>query len=69
MKVCAFKKDKGCTVLNRDTCKGCTFFKTERQLEEGRKKARERVNSLPDEVKHHIKHKYYGSEPKGARNE
>lgn len=67
MKVCAFKKDNGCTVLNRADCNGCAFFKTEKQLEEGRAKAMERVNSLPEDFRHYIKGKYYSSEPKGMR--
>ena len=59
MSVCAFKKGGKCVPLTRDNCTGCTFFKTNKELEEGRLKAKERFESLPDDVQARILDKYY----------
>ena len=59
MNVCALMRGGKCSSLRRKNCNGCTFFKTEKQLREGRQKARERLEALPDDDKKWIKDKYY----------
>ena len=58
-KECAFYRDKTCAALKQKKCKGCRFFKTEEQLEEGRNRAKERVMKLPMEQRLHIASMYY----------
>ena len=57
--VCVFDDDKKCKALNIKKCNGCNFFKTDLQLEKGRKKAEERLKSLPKEQQRHYKDSYY----------
>lgn len=59
-KECVFYQGKKCAALNQKKCGGCRFFKTEEQLEEGRKRAKDRVMSLPLEQRLHIASVYYG---------
>ena len=65
MDVCTFARERGCTILNRNNCDKCSFFKTEKELREGRAKAMERIEALSPEQSHSIKEKYYG---KGFRH-
>ena len=65
MDVCTFSRLNGCSILNRANCKNCSFFKTEKELREGRSKANERIEALSPEYSHSIKEKYYG---KGFRH-
>lgn len=58
MNLCTFDNGKTCSVLRRGNCKGCSFFKTEEQLLEGRAKARERLFSLPKATQVWIQEKY-----------
>lgn len=56
---CVFKiACRRCAALTRKSCKGCRFRKTRKQLEEGRRKADERILSLPYEQREHILNKY-----------
>ena len=68
MKKCVFKKNASCAVLVNGKCKKCSFCKTERQLEEGRRKAKERIRTLTKEEQEYIDEKYY-SDKKGLRAE
>lgn len=58
-KDCAFEKVGGCIALKDKQCFCCHFFKTREELEEGRDKARLRINELPPEEKIYISRKYY----------
>ena len=51
MEKCAFDSDQGCDILNEKRCSKCSFYKTPKQVEEGRKRARELLNKkyLPAE--------------------
>lgn len=56
---CVFDKDAyTCAALTRKQCIGCSFFKTKKQLEEGREKAEEHIESLPGDVQDKIAKKY-----------
>lgn len=68
MKKCVFKKNSKCSVLVNGVCQNCSFCKTQRQLEEGRRKAKERIRSLPKDESAYIYDKYY-SDPRGLRAE
>lgn len=59
---CVFDQNGECTALEKKKCFGCSFFKTERQLIEGRRKAEERLKSLGiyDEMRRKYK-KFYSS--------
>ena len=35
VKKCAFDRGEDCGALNAKECRGCHFFKTERELQEG----------------------------------
>lgn len=56
---CCFKSSMGCTALRDSRCEGCGFKKTKEELAEGRRRALDRVLSLPDEQRIHIVRKYY----------
>lgn len=58
-KSCAFSLGRRCAVLTRWTCAGCSFFKTKEQLDEGRKKAEERLKTLPNWVQVSIRETYH----------
>ena len=55
---CVFDKGMGCAALREKQCHECSFYKTQAQLTEGRKKADERIASLPSEQQAHIRLKY-----------
>jgi hypothetical protein len=59
MSECAFDEGKRkCHALTEKNCVCCRFRKTAEEVDEGRKKARKRIASLPDEQQDHIKKKY-----------
>lgn len=64
---CAFNKNNKCSILSEEKCVGCSFFKTAWDLEEGRAKAKQRIDSLSAEAKQSIMDKYYHKAVKGAR--
>lgn len=59
--VCTFNKEGTCSILRSKNCKKCSFFKTEKELQEGRAKARESIEALPPQQLADIIAKYYGS--------
>ena len=59
MKDCVFSTETKCSALTTKVCDLCPFRKTEEELEEGRKKAKERIKSLPEKQRKHIIKKYY----------
>ena len=59
MKDCAFDKSGYCTILRKKGCEGCSFKKTKEELIEGRQRAMERINALPNPKKYYIVHKYH----------
>ena len=59
MNECTFNKGGKCVALKDKNCRGCAFMKTNKQLEDSRAKAWERVESLPEKVKAKIRFKYY----------
>ena len=57
--VCVFKvSNTKCAILTKKECSRCSFCKTREELEEGRKKVRERIANLPVDVKTRIQEKY-----------
>ena len=59
MNDCAFCNGNKCVALSKKQCIGCHFHKTKKELEEGRKKAKKRICTLPRELQIHIHQKYY----------
>ena len=59
VKKCAFDRGEDCGALNAKECRGCHFFKTEKELQEGREQAEARVLKLDPAWKTYIRHKYY----------
>lgn len=59
MKTCVFDKGCICTALDSRDCEKCSFRKTEKELIEGRAKARERIENLPKRQYDAIMNKYY----------
>lgn len=59
--ICAFDNGNSCLVLNEKTCSGCTFYKTEEQLNEGRKKVDRLLKRLPPEQQRHYDEKYHNT--------
>lgn len=55
---CAFDRIYQCAALTHKECIGCHFRKTQKQLEEGRERADERIESLPGDVQDKIAKKY-----------
>ena len=56
---CAFKiNDRKCSALTKKACMRCHFYKTLADVEEGRKKAEERIQSLPIKTQRAIIDKY-----------
>lgn len=48
MEKCAFDlNEQGCSALTKKECEGCRFYKTAEQVAEGRRKAKERLDSIP----------------------
>lgn len=64
MKNCAFDNRTNCIALTEKQCKGCPFRKTSKELSKGRKKAMERIRTLPKATQEHIFTKYYSREGK-----
>ena len=59
MDKCAFDKSKEiCAILTCKNCLACGFYKTKREVIEGRAKAMERLNSIPGGFI--LQAKYYG---------
>lgn len=56
---CIFEKGNECNALREKKCEGCSFYKTEAELIEGRRKAQERIDSLPEKQRIHIIRTYY----------
>lgn len=50
-----------CSALTSKVCENCPFRKSSEELAAGRKKARRRLHSLPEETKTWIVDKYYTS--------
>ena len=61
MENCAFNNGDTCMALTYKQCEGCSFYKTREEVDAGRKKAKERIDKLPNEVHNHISRKYYSS--------
>lgn len=59
MKNCVFDKGNICAALTTHNCEKCSFCKTEKELIDGREKARERIESLPKKQYDAIQQKYY----------
>lgn len=57
MNKCAFDKGYKCSALTTKECAWCKFRKTKQELEEGRRKAMERIETLPN--KYQIIEKYH----------
>ena len=57
---CAFDKGESCKALKEKTCLGCSFYKTQQALDEGRDKAAIAVSNLAPKLRNHIRGKYYG---------
>lgn len=62
----AYEKECKCKVLDVDKCiaEGCTFFKTQEQIELSYKKVRERLARLEEKTQQFISHKYYSGKIK-----
>lgn len=58
MNNCVFARGNECDALKTKQCAGCSFCKTKEELIEGRQKAVDRINNLPEKVRKHIIHKY-----------
>ena len=58
MNECVFSKGRTCSALTVKSCKNCRFRKTKEQLEEGRKRAKARIASLPENIQMAIADKY-----------
>lgn len=56
---CVFEHGTKCVALTTKCCEDCRFRKTKKEAEEGRKKAKRRINSLPEETQAYIRNKYY----------
>ena len=61
MEKCAFDLDEQrCSALTKKECEGCHFYKTATQVAEGRRKAEERLDSIPGGL--YLYKKYYCGE-------
>lgn len=58
-KECVFDRGRKCSALTEKYCDFCQFRKSQEELEAGRRRAAERVNSLPADQRRAIKLKYY----------
>lgn len=59
MEKCFADDGKICTVLRAKNCMDCKFFKTQKQVEESRKKAMDRINKLDIHTKSNIINLYF----------
>lgn len=57
---CAFDCGDSCKAMKEKICIGCSFYKTQEELEDGRDKAAVAVANLEPKLKNHIRKKYYG---------
>lgn len=56
---CVFDFGRRCVALTEKCCEGCRFRKTKEELDEGRKRAKNLINALPEERQNYIRDKYY----------
>jgi hypothetical protein len=59
MDKCAFEVGCACAALTKKKCDKCYFRRSEEDLREGRRKASERIKTLPEEQQKHITSLYY----------
>ena len=59
MTKCAFDFEDSCKALKEKNCRGCHFYKTQEELEKGRRDATQKVSKLSPEERNYIRHKYY----------
>lgn len=59
MNECVCLRDGKCMALRETKCENCGFRKTREERDAGRKKAMERIESLPPDLYAHIRMKYY----------
>lgn len=59
MDKCFADNGSKCTALTFKDCEGCTFFKTQEQVEESEKKAMNRINSLGERMKNSVINTYF----------
>lgn len=57
---CTFDKGDKCVALTTHECENCVFRKTKDELLAGRRRARARLEDLPEEQQDAIRKKYYG---------
>lgn len=62
MKCFADLSENYCSVLKPKKCMGCSFFKTEEQVEKDREMAIKRIDSLDKTTKQNIYEKYFKGE-------
>ena len=55
---CYFENGKNCSILTKKQCGNCSFFKTEEEYREHKKKADERFDSLSFDRRKEICDKY-----------
>lgn len=55
---CAFDRGEYCDALVARECNGCSFCKTQDELDRGRERADDRIDTLPEDVKDKISKKY-----------
>ena len=56
---CVFEHGSKCVALTQKCCEGCRFRKTQKEVDERRKRTKKRINSLPEETQAYIRNKYY----------
>lgn len=59
MEKCVFEHGEYCEALTCKECKGCSFRKTEEELNKGRRKVLCRLYMLPASKKRYISSKYH----------
>ncbi|WMM24083.1 hypothetical protein RBU61_14280 [Tissierella sp. MB52-C2] len=59
MEKCFADNGRSCIVLRAKNCKDCKFFKTQKQVEESKKKAMNRINKLDIHTKSNIINLYF----------
>jgi len=57
--VCVFENGKSCNILTKKECVNCSFFKTEEQYRDHKKKADERFDRLSFDRRKEICDKYH----------
>lgn len=56
---CTFDKGENCAALVTHDCEKCSFRKTKEELLAGRRKAKARLDKLPEKKRKSIEEKYY----------